>query len=286
MATTERRINGGACIAHGFTLVELLVVITILALLVALLLPALQQARYKAKQVVCLAHLNQAGAGIASYTADNHSYYPIDITPYGSSLFNGTRSTPQQIQAKTGGNEAYNLYTLLVDYYVSKTGMKGVFMCPLVEPGYVNYTTNYYKTFPYPQTNSMHIPYALWAGFPGSEVKQPMLRMGESWQIGNVGPNANRYKTTHVLLSDIISRVSYAGDPSLPLKANHVKPGKASVWYAAVNQYAKGWQTDTPTDANFLRDDLSAQTFDNMHFSNQDWGGNMYNTMIPQDLLR
>lgn len=60
----------------GFTLIELLVVIAIIAILAAMLLPALSRARERARRAVCMSNLRQIYVGASMYAEDNDGYLP------------------------------------------------------------------------------------------------------------------------------------------------------------------------------------------------------------------
>ena len=61
----------------GFTLVELLVVIAMIAILAALLFPVFAEVRERARQTACLSNLKQIGMAVAPYADDNNDMYPL-----------------------------------------------------------------------------------------------------------------------------------------------------------------------------------------------------------------
>mgnify|MGYP001017606671 CR=1 FL=1 len=115
----KNEANKKSCKPLMFTLIELLVVIAIIAILAAMLLPALNKARDKARAITCTGNLKQLGTMIMQYSQD----YDDRIFPYLSSVNGSNVQWPEYLANFTG----YAPWDPLTGY------LTAIFACPTVK---------------------------------------------------------------------------------------------------------------------------------------------------------
>src|SRR5438128_12222357 len=114
---------------RGFTLIEILVVIGIIAILFAILLPAMERVRHQGYVAACASNLRQLGQGLTMYANQNHGALPRTVYAAGAAVVAGTGATAVDPFA-TGGpapNDVSAAIWLLVRVQKIPTGFV---ICP------------------------------------------------------------------------------------------------------------------------------------------------------------
>ena len=131
---------------HGFTLVELLIVIAIIGVLVGLLMPAVSNARESARKTACASNLRQLGAALMAYGADNDRKIPYFTDP--------TPAPPAPYQPDSATDQLWEISWKTRDAVARGLGAKESLFCPSSD---FREDVNRYSAFPPGATKSEEV---------------------------------------------------------------------------------------------------------------------------------
>ena len=241
--------RGKARVASGFTMIELLVVIAIIAMLAALLLPALSRAKESAKSAVCKSNLRQQGIALQIY-ADDHGFYPPASEFY--QLNSLKNRSWENILPRTGWSQS--IFDCpkreVAGYGINERGTEwpeGAFdpndLLHLGLAGHVDYTKPW--TF-------------VWL-VPAAKIKVPsdMIAVGDSHEIG---PDVKMGQLRIIMAGPQILPYAFGTGARHNRGANlvfcdgHVECAKQSLWRRKTPEVRRRWNSDNEPHPETWRD--------------------------------
>jgi prepilin-type N-terminal cleavage/methylation domain-containing protein/prepilin-type processing-associated H-X9-DG protein len=212
-----RRSASNRCEANGFTLIELLVVIAIIAILAAMLLPALGKAKERALRVNCTSNLRQIGVAVNLYAGDHRdvlppSHWPRNANPWRTyEVFRVSPGSGQILTPEDAGGP-WNLGLLFTSKLIPNPR---VFYCPSGKHSDEIRTYDYYsQSAPWPSTP---------AGSGDDKVRTGYNYFPQSRKLENVGRGVELPEIVYDSRGDPIAMRVSQMDPNRSLSTDLVQ---------------------------------------------------------------
>lgn len=237
---------------NAFTLVELLVVISIIVVLISLLLPAVEQAVYQAQLAKCGANMKGIGLAVITYTGDNMQYYPKRNPNYAwDALY---LRMPESYDAV----QAHDLRTSFAGYMTLAQ-----FLDPLSGGISLEDRDNDSDTH-------LFSNYNIYTGLPRGNPNAPAMdRVGQKFETTDrLTDPANPITYEYNIIAadrDMYGNYSASSHPSLDGKLRlGVFQNRDVGIKITLSQMARGGSESRPVDLNYLYTDGSVNRFNNV----------------------
>jgi hypothetical protein len=199
----QRAVRPERAVRAGFSIIDLMVSMAVIAVLIALMMPSLSTVRETARRVVCASNVRQHGLGIAMYADDEKGFLPP--SKFGNSASRHRYQPQMMMVLRTDFPETWDGLGVL--FHSEYLDAAGVFYCPSHRGGHslARYSEE-------------------WAGGPGQVVGNYQYRGGQSVRIESLDPGysmatdgmRSRVDYNHQVGSNVLRldlRVGWFSDP-------------------------------------------------------------------------